>query len=93
MTVYRKIPLMLPEEVLGYLASMSARRRSDTPSLIAKAIEKDVRADAKRLRKQDPYEPRPALQHLDSELTRARREGFRAPHHDQVMAARARRAS
>lgn len=74
----RKVPLMLPDDILGYLASMAARRRTDIPTLIARAVERDVRADAKRLNKHDPYTPRPALNELDRELSLARRAGFRA---------------
>jgi hypothetical protein len=77
----RKVPLMIPEDVWGHLATLAARRHTDIPSLInqvvadwVKSQRVDLRAERRRDRAQRTpnIEPGSPLDVLAEELYEAR---------------------
>lgn len=72
----RKIPLTIPEEVWGRLATLAARRHTDVPSLIAVAIDLWVTGQSDDLRtrrtKRRGLQPGSSLDALAEELYAAR---------------------
>lgn len=75
----RKVPLMIPENVWGSLATLAARRHTDVPTLINKAVDEwlktqtvDLRARRQRARAARAMVS-PEVDALAEELYEARR--------------------